>query len=150
MRSEIAKKYFLDGFNCAQSVLLTFNDLIKTDEKVLLRLASSFGGGMGKMQFTCGAVSGAYMVLGYFFGKTEKEDKKALEKNYMLVREFKDKFTKNFGSENCKELIKCDLLSEEGRKYFIENKIGSTVCANLVVKSVEILEEILNNEKIIS
>lgn len=150
MRSEIAKNYFLGGFNCAQSVLIAFNDIINIDEKQLLKLASSFGGGMGRKQLTCGAVSGALIVLGYFFGKEEKDDRKALEKNYQLVREFMDQFIKDFGSENCKDLIKCDLLTDEGKKYFVENKISSTFCVNLVKKSVEILENLLKNEGIIS
>lgn len=149
MRTEIAKKYFLNGFNCAQSVLISFNDIIKLDENILLKVASSFGGGMGKMQLTCGAVTGAYMVLGFIFGKDKEEDKKSLEKNYLLVRKFTEEFIKYFNTENCKNLINCDLLTEEGKKYFIENKIGSNFCVNLVSKSVEILEQILKEEKII-
>jgi C_GCAxxG_C_C family probable redox protein len=150
MRKEIAKNYFLGSFNCAQSVLVSFSDIINIDEKELLKLASSFGGGMGKMQLTCGAVSGALMVLGHFFGKEDKDDRKALEKNYQLVREFMEKFIEEFGSENCKSLIKCDLSTDEGRKYFVENKIGSTFCVDLVTKSIEILENILKKEGVIS
>ncbi|MFN3412260.1 MAG: C-GCAxxG-C-C family protein [Exilispira sp.] len=149
MRTEIAKKYFLNGFNCAQSVLIAFNDIIKLDENILLKVASSFGGGMGKMQLTCGAITGAYMVLGFIFGKDKEEDKKSLEKNYFLVRKFTEQFIKHFNTENCKNLINCDLLTEEGKKYFIENKIASNFCLDLVKKSVEILEEILKEEKII-
>lgn len=150
MRSEVAKNCFLDGFNCAQSVLKSFSDIIPLEEKILLKISSSFGGGMGRMQLTCGAISGALMVLGYFFGKEQKGDKKSLERNYLLVRKFTEEFIKIFGSENCKNLIKCDLLTDEGRKYFVDNKIGSTFCLNLIEKSVEIVENILKIEGIIN
>ena len=68
-RSEIALDYFSKGFNCAQSVLISCADILKIEEEKALRIASGFGGGMGGMQETCGAVTGAFMVIGYLKGK---------------------------------------------------------------------------------
>ena len=63
-KGEIAKQYFLQGYNCSQSVLLAFCDDLGFDEQTALMLASPFGGGMGRLREVCGTLSGAYMALG--------------------------------------------------------------------------------------
>ena len=63
-RGDIAKSYFLQGYNCAQAVLLAFEDAIGLDRDALLKLTLPFGGGMGRLRLTCGAVSGMVMALG--------------------------------------------------------------------------------------
>ena len=67
-RGALAREYFLKGYNCSQAVLLSFSDLTGLDEKVAMRLASSFGGGMGRMREVCGTVSAMLMVLGILYG----------------------------------------------------------------------------------
>ena len=63
-RPEKAVRFFLDGCNCSQSVVLAFCDETGLDEKTALRLSSPFGGGTGRLREVCGTVSGASMVLG--------------------------------------------------------------------------------------
>lgn len=87
-KEELAISYFQNGFNCAQSVLSSYKDEINLPEEILLKVASGFGAGMGRLQETCGAISGAYMVLGLKYGQYKKEDKEANQKTYALVREF--------------------------------------------------------------
>ncbi len=72
-RSEKALFYFDNHFNCAQSVLVVFAEEAGFSEDEALRIATAFGGGIGRQQFTCGAVTGAAMALGLRFGKG-KED----------------------------------------------------------------------------
>ena len=60
----LAEQNFENGYNCAQAVLLAFSDLTGLEEKAALSLASSFGGGMGRLREVCGAVSGMFMVAG--------------------------------------------------------------------------------------
>ena len=50
--------------NCCQAVLLAFEDKLPLDRDTLLALGSAFGSGMGGMKGTCGALTGAEMVLG--------------------------------------------------------------------------------------
>lgn len=100
----LAKEYFLKGYNCSQAVLLAFSDLTRLDEKTAMMMASSFGGGMGRMREVCGAVSGAFMVLGALFGYAEHEDK-AKSELYSMVRDFADRFRNENGSIVCRELL---------------------------------------------
>ena len=60
--AEKARALFLEGYNCAQAVLCAFDDLTGLDRETSARLASSFGGGMGRMREVCGTVSGALLV----------------------------------------------------------------------------------------
>ncbi|OGI05801.1 MAG: hypothetical protein A2Y40_01500 [Candidatus Margulisbacteria bacterium GWF2_35_9] len=138
-----AANYYMNGFNCAQAVLVAYKEELSIPEKELLKISCGFGAGMGRLQNTCGAVSGAYMVIGLKFGKDSKEDNDAREKTYGLVREFDLEFKRKHISSNCKELLNCDLLSEDGQKYFKENNLSETICRKCVVDSVSILNKLL-------
>ncbi len=103
----LAKEYFFSGYNCAQAVLLAFSDRTGLDEKTAMYLASSFGGGMGRMREVCGTVSAALMVLGILHGydanaPAAEEDKKA---HYARVQEFSRRFREETGSIICRELL---------------------------------------------
>ena len=67
-RKEMAMDYFTKGYNCSQSVVLAFADLLPVDEKTLMKLSSSFGGGMGRLREVCGSVTGMFMVAGMLYG----------------------------------------------------------------------------------
>ena len=62
-----AKEYFLQGYACSQAVALAFSDVIGLDEETLLKITLPFGGGLGRLRLTCGAVSGMAMVVGLLF-----------------------------------------------------------------------------------
>ncbi len=144
LRSERALDYYFNGFNCAQSVIASFADKLEIDEEVVLKMASGFGGGMGRMQETCGAVTGAFMVIGFLRGKYKLGDEEAKEKTNQLIQEFSQKYTEKFGSINCKALIEFDLNTEEGRQQAEKEDVFLKKCSNYVKDSVELLEEILN------
>ena len=84
----LARKLFLEGYNCAQSVFCAFCDMTGLDRETAARLASSFGGGMGRLRETCGTVSAAAMVLGMVMGYSDPKDIEAKKAHYRLVREF--------------------------------------------------------------
>lgn len=140
---EIALEYFNNGFSCSQSVLTSFKDQFNINENDLLKISCGFGGGMGRLQETCGAVSGAYMVIGLQYGQYNKDDKEAKEKTYELVREFNTKFKGIYKTTSCRELLGCNLLTEEGQKYYIDNNLRENVCAKCIKDSVKILNELL-------
>ena len=60
-REELARQAFKEGYNCSQAMVAAFSDLMGMDKKTALRLASSFGGGMGRMREVCGAVTGMFI-----------------------------------------------------------------------------------------
>ena len=106
-RGLAARRGFLSGRNCAQSVLLAFSDVTGLDGDTAMRLASSFGGGMGRLREVCGAVSAAMMVLGLACGydadaPTEKEDKKV---HYARVQELAGRISEAHGSIVCREIL---------------------------------------------
>lgn len=136
-KSEIAKEKF-QCYNCCQSVLISFSEELGLQEGTALKLTSGFGGGMGLGE-TCGAVTGAYMVLGLknIPSATIQETKAKIK---AMVKEFNQKFTEKHGSLKCKDLIGYDLsIPEEAEKAFAEN-VFETICPELVSSSVEILE----------
>lgn len=145
-RSEKALDYYLGGFNCSQSVIASFADVLKIEEEVALRMASGFGGGMGRLQHTCGAVTGAFMVIGFMRGKFKEGDDEAKEITNKLIQEFSHKFAEVNGSINCKSLIKYDLNSEEGRQEADKADVFYKKCSNYVSLAVDLLEEILLKE----
>ena len=102
-----AGELFLTGANCAQAVILAFNDLTGLDDKTALRISSPFGGGIGRMREVCGAVSGMMMLLGLLYGYEEAGEKdcnkKALYKDVQLLA---DKFRQEGGSIICREILK--------------------------------------------
>ena len=113
------------------------------DRERALRVAGAFGGGMGRMGATCGAVTGAFMAIGLKCGKVRAEDDAAREKTYELVREFVTRFQSRHGSMSCKELLGYDLSNPQEREKAKEKGLFDTLCPQLVRDAVEILEEIL-------
>ncbi|MDA3954597.1 MAG: C-GCAxxG-C-C family protein [Bacteroidales bacterium] len=142
-RTEKALEYFSNGFNCSQSVIVSFADILKIDEKTALRIASGFGGGMGGMQETCGAVTGAFMVIGYLKGKYKDGDDETKELTNKLIQEFTQKFVEKFGEINCKALINVDFNTEEGKKQAEELDVFNKKCTTFINHSVDLLEEML-------
>ena len=103
--AEKARALFLEGYNCAQAVFCAFDDLTGLDRETSARLASSFGGGMGRMREVCGTVSGALLVLGLLCGYADPEDAKAKTDHYHLVQEFARRFREINGTIICRELL---------------------------------------------
>lgn len=101
-----AAELFLSGWNCAQSVALAFCDVTGLDEKTAARMASSFGGGMGRMRQVCGGVSGMLMVLGLLYGYDEASDQAGKKALYAEVQALAGKFQAQVGSIICRELLK--------------------------------------------
>jgi C_GCAxxG_C_C family probable redox protein len=145
---ENAVACFKEGFNCSQSVLSTYGPEFGLDRETALRLGAAFGAGMGRMGGTCGAVTGAFLVLGLRFGAIQAADLPAKEKTYALVREFARKFQARNGSLICKELLGCDLSTAEGVSRFKAGNLLETHCARFVQEAAEILEELLNTAAI--
>ncbi len=132
------------GFNCAQAVLSAYAHELGFDETTALKVSGAFGGGMSRMGETCGAVTGALMVLGLKYGQVRTEDKSAKERTYALGKEFMDKFKLRNQFLLCKELLGHDISTPEGLKAIRENDF-SNVCNKIIKDSVEILEDMLSH-----
>ena len=104
-KGETAKAYFYEGYNCSQCIVLTFCEEMGLEPSTALRLASSFGGGMGRLREVCGAVSGMFMVIGALFGYDDPKDPKAKSEHYHRVQELAARFTAEHGSIVCRTLL---------------------------------------------
>jgi C_GCAxxG_C_C family probable redox protein len=113
------------------------------DRETALRVSAAFGGGMGRMGEVCGAVTGAFMVLGLKYGRTSLKDAKSHENTNRVVRDFVDKFRSINGSIVCRELLGCDLSTPDGVKTFVEKNLRDTLCAKYVRDAAEIVEQLL-------
>lgn len=101
-----AAQLFVEGYNCAQAVIMAFSDLIGMDEKTCAKISSSFGGGMGRMREVCGAVSGMFMVAGILYGYDEPEEGQIKKDHYARIQELAEKFRAEAGSIICREILK--------------------------------------------
>ena len=140
-RSERATEKFMAGYNCAQSVLWAFADDVGLNPETALKIACGFGAGIGRKQETCGAVSGAIMALGLRHGRGEAQDRSATEATYAKTRELLARFEARLGSCNCRQLLGCDLATDQGHADFLARDLRGKVCAPCVQAAVSILEE---------
>lgn len=100
-----AMNYFLEGYNCAQAVLITFCEELEIDKNQAAMLSSSFGGGMGKMHEVCGAVSAMFMVAGYKCGYSDPNATITKKEHYALIQKLATKFKEEHGSIICRDLL---------------------------------------------
>ena len=146
--AEIAKQLFFKGYNCAQSVFCAFTDVTGYDIDTSARMASSFGGGLGRLRETCGAVSAAALILGIVNGYADPADYEAKKQHYALVREFVDRFKEKNKSIICRELLtEASLNPESGgapeqrsKEYYQKRP-----CPNLVYDAALILDEMIQH-----
>jgi len=121
-KAETAVMHF-DTYNCAQSTLAAYAAGYGLERDKALQVSVGFGGGMGRTQDVCGAVSAAVMVLGLASEFKADDGRPKINEVYETVRRFLDDFTKEHGTVKCRDLINCDLSSEEGMKYFKEHNV---------------------------
>lgn len=104
-RIELAVSLFKEGYNCSQSVVAAYADLYGFTREQALKMAASFGGGIGRMRKTCGAACGLFMLAGLETGCTEGKDREGKEANYILVQQLAEEFAKRNDSLTCAELL---------------------------------------------
>jgi C_GCAxxG_C_C family probable redox protein len=140
---DIAVQRFRDGFNCSQSVLLAFADDFNLPPDVALRVAAPFGGGIARAGETCGALTGALMVLGLRYGTTIASDQEAKERQYQLARDLMAQFQRRHGSTLCRELLGCEIMTPEGRQRAHDRGLFDQICPRLVADAAERVKELL-------
>ena len=138
---EKAATRFLEGYNCAQSVLLTMFEHWKGENELIPKIATAFGGGIGRCGSVCGALTGGVMALGIKYGTNEPSLEKRL-KVYKLAQKFYKRFEKQHGSVLCRELIRYDLSVPEELEKARRARIFEEKCVNFVKEAVETLIEL--------
>ena len=141
-----ARAHFEEGYNCAQAVLLAFDDITGIDNKVAAMLSSSFGGGMGRLREVCGAVSGMFMVAGTLCGYYDPKAKEEKADHYELIQKLAADFTKENGSFLCKELLGLPGASEPVPEERTAQYYKRRPCADYVESAAALVAKELTNQ----
>jgi C_GCAxxG_C_C family probable redox protein len=139
-----ALELFDQGYNCSQSVFSAYAEESGLDPGTARRVASGFGGGIGRTGNLCGAVSGAIMAIGLLRGINPEEDPDWREKIYALDNEFIQRFTERFGSLQCPALLGFNMAVPEENAEAKKSGAVQKVCPVLIAGATEILDELLS------
>ena len=134
-----AAELFLQGYNCAQAVVVAFCDVTGLDADFSARMASSFGGGMGRMREVCGAVSGMLMVAGLLYGYETPGDDISKKEHYTRVQLLAGRFREQVGSIVCREILK-NPPSDPNPTPRTEDFYKKRPCARMVLLAGQILD----------
>lgn len=141
-RVQKARRLFSEGYNCAQSVFLTYADVWGIEPSFAATMAAPFGGGIGKMREVCGTVSGMAMIAGFMEPAADPSDKEAKMKNYALVQELAGAFRKVNGSIICRELlVKEDEKDVTASSSHTSASIRKRPCAEYVATAARLVGE---------
>lgn len=143
---QIAREYFTSGYNCAQSVFLTYAEKYGFDKDTALKLSSSFGGGMGRMREVCGAVSAMFMIAGLENGYSENNNDEIKAEHYTRIQNLANEFKKKNGTIICRELLGVDaddnpIPSKRTSQYYEERP-----CEEFIADACKILDEFINKK----
>lgn len=144
-RKEKAMQSFLDGYNCSQCMMLAFEDYLTIDLNTALKIASPFGGGMGRLREVCGSVSGMFMVLGFIKGYNEPGDYEGKKELYEHIQELARRYEEANGSIICRDLLGLTVQKEEAApEKRTDEYYKKRPCAAKIGSAAEILEAYLN------
>jgi len=139
-----AVAHFQNGFSCSQSILMAFGTQFEIVEETAARIASAFGGGIARKGETCGAVSGALMVLGLKYGPSVEPDNEVI---YQKAIEFIQRFNEEHGSIRCQQLISYDISQPEELQAARESQVFKKVCPDLVRSAALTLTSMLKEPR---
>lgn len=139
-RVEKAEELFKSGYNCSQSVIGAFCDDLGLDFNTTMKLSEGFGGGIGRMRLTCGAVSGMVMVTGMMLSRGEKDGDTRM-KVYGKVQELATKFREMNGSIVCADLLGENVDTNPKPEARTGAYYQKRPCVELVKDCVRIIEE---------
>lgn len=139
-----AAELFESGYNCAQAVAVAFCDVTGLDETAAAAMASSFGGGMGRMREVCGAVSGMLLVAGILYGYDTPGDDSVKAAHYQLVQQMADQFRQEAGSIICRDILKNPPSDPKPTKRSAEF-YQMRPCTKMVYLAAEILSQVISD-----
>lgn len=134
---------FTHGFACSESVIYAIRkhfQLDLTDDAIAM--SSGFPWGLGGGGCICGALAGAAMCIGYFFGRRTPGDP-FINRCFALTNELHDWFKAECGGTCCRVLTKgMQRDSPERKAHCIE------IVEKTVVKTAEMIVRELENENL--
>ena len=150
VRGQRAKDLFLEGYNCAQAVVLAYEDFFEESPETLAQLVSAFGGGMGRLREVCGSVSGMFFVLSKLYGYADPKEKDGKMDLYARVQELAARFKERNGSIVCRELlglqekVSVPVPEERTAEYYKKRP-----CPDIIADAADVLEEYLREQGVL-
>jgi C_GCAxxG_C_C family probable redox protein len=138
-RKEKAVNFFNEGYNCAQSVFLAYSDVYGIDDELAKKISVSFGGGMGRLRETCGAVSAMAIIAGFEHPAGNPGDQQAKTTNYAAVQSMVNQFKEKFGTINCGELLRIPVSKDPAPSERTPEYYAKRPCARFVSYAAEII-----------
>jgi C_GCAxxG_C_C family probable redox protein len=135
---------FERGFACSQSIFSTYAGPLGLAEGTALKIADAFGGGMGGLGGTCGAVTGSYMIFGLINGRTDADDDESKQHTRALIKEFTRQFKIRHKTTICNELLGYDVSTPEGKEAAEAGGVFNDRCPKFVADAAMILEQLVN------
>lgn len=153
IREKAAIAFFEQGYNCSQAVFMAYSDLYGIDKEMAAKLATSFGGGMGRLREVCGAVSGMFLLLGFKYPFIDPNDKAAKDINYKAVQRLANEFKAAMGSYICADLLKIKHIpqhpvsSERNEAYYRLRPCARCVATAAQIVGKELINPLCSNFK---
>ena len=148
-KAKQAGELFMQGYNCSQSVVAAWASEVGLDADTALKIASGFGGGMGRLREVCGAVSGAFMILGFKYGYTDGTDQAAKAEMYKRIQAFAARFKEKNGFDSivCREMLGLTGASSPTPASRTGEYYKKRPCRELIELSAGLLGEFIEVEK---
>lgn len=145
-KGDIAKKYFEDGYNCSQAVLLAFCEDFGLEKETAIMMSAPFGGGIGRLREVCGTFTGMNMVLGLYEGKYDIKDNQKKTKLYKDVQALAEKFKQDNGSIICRDLLGLRIKGKDNPTPEVrtDTYYKARPCSELCKYAGDLLEEFLD------
>ena len=146
-KATLAAELFVQGYNCAQAIAVAFCDEIGMDKDHAAKMASSFGGGMGRMREVCGAVSGMLLVAGILYGYDTPDDDEIKKAHYQLVQELAGDFRQQIGSIICRDILdnpSSDPVPSPRTAAYYQDR----PCARMVYTAAQILDDYIRQNPV--
>jgi C_GCAxxG_C_C family probable redox protein len=148
MKEDKAVELFLEGYNCAQSIVANYGFELGLKEKDALKLATGLGAGINYHGQTCGAVLGSYIVLGLRYGIDQARDQEGKARLRMILDAFSEKFIKEYKSLNCKDILGMDVSREDELEELRRKNVFRELYPQVVRTAASILEKLLKEPEV--
>lgn len=141
-----SRELFAQGFHCSQAVFAAFSPRYGVSEEQALRIGGCFGSGMCRGE-VCGAVTGALMAIGLANGQCDIEDVESRNRTAVLTKEMMARFSAENGSYMCRDLLGCDLATDEGVQKARRSGLFTSFCPGMVESAARIAKELLDGDR---
>ena len=149
--AEKARELFMEGYNCSQSVVGAFAQELGMEKETAMKLASSFGGGMGRLREVCGTVSGMFLIAGLAYGYSDPKAREEKAEHYKRIQTLAARFREKNGTIICRELLEKRMkkpvdtnpVPEERTEQYYQQR----PCVGVVMQAVEFMEQYMKENK---